>query len=264
MKWCMIPVVFLLFSNIQAVSVENPFRFTNWPNWPEKTWSLDKFHNFVQLPKETNEDPTRFLMGDANGFVHVYEERNQAFQEIWLSEFLEGTISGLFVTDINADNSVEIVVYTLQGRIHIFNVNDYRNVWSNPPNEYNSITAMVLHNVDEDEQLEMIFCGDGMLIIYDGLNFFEQWRSEQSNMAATEIVIGDVDGDRTNEIILNDGFIYDAQFQDLEWQSPESFGDQLGLLDLDDDGIVEVIGQFHGRAIRVYDIDLRRQKSARQ
>ena len=35
----------------------------------------------------------------------------------------------------------------------------------------------------------------------------------------------------------------------------------MGLLDLDDDLIPEVIGEFQGRYLRVFDIDLRREKS---
>ena len=65
----------------------------------------------------------------------------------------------------------------------------------------------------------------------------------------------------SDEILLNDGYVFDARFFDLEWQSPEPFGERMGLLDLDDDLIPEVIGEFQGRYLRVFDIDLRREKS---
>ena len=70
-----------------------------------------------------------------------------------------------------------------------------------------------------------------------------------------EIVVADVDGDDADEIVLNDGFVYDARFRDLEWQSPESFGERLGTLDLDNDGIVELIGEFPGGQLRIFLID---------
>jgi len=35
----------------------------------------------------------------------------------------------------------------------------------------------------------------------------------------------------------------------------------MGLLDIDDDTIPEVIGEFQGRFLRVFDIDLRRMKA---
>jgi hypothetical protein len=73
-----------------------------------------------------------------------------------------------------------------------------------------------------------------------------------------------VDGDGAEEIVLNDGYVFDARFRDLEWQSPESFGERLGLRDVDEDDIPEVIGEFQGRLLRIFDIDLRREKSARR
>ena len=63
---------------------------------------------------------------------------------------------------------------------------------------------------------------------------------------------------------LFDGYVFDARFHDLEWQSPESFGERLGLRDVDEDGIPEVIGEFQGRFLRIFDIDLRREKSSRR
>jgi hypothetical protein len=123
------------------------------------------------------------------------------------------------------------------------------------------MTAMTLHNVDDDEQVELLFVADGRLHIYDGLDQFEEWRSDQDNITATEILVGDVDGDGAEEIVLNDGFVFDARYRDLEWQSPEPFGERMGLLDIDDDTIPEVIGEFQGRFLRVFDIDLRRLKA---
>ena len=39
----------------------------------------------------------------------------------------------------------------------------------------------------------------------------------------------DVDGDGRREIVLSDGYVFDAHFFDLEWQSPEPFGDIIDL-----------------------------------
>ena len=107
-------------------------------------------------------------------------------------------------------------------------------------------------------------CADGRLIIYDGRDQFEEWRSDQDNINATELLIADVDGDEEREIVLNDGFVFDAMFRDLEWQSPVQFGDKMDVFDLDNDGIVELVGEFRGRFIRIFDIDLRREKSLKR
>jgi len=220
---------------------------------------LDGFDNLRKL--EAIDGTQRLVLGDANGRVHIFEGDGETFAETWVSEYMEGAISGVFVIDVNDDELDEIVVFTDQGRFHYIDSKDYRVIWSNPPGEYARITSQTVHNIDDDPQPELLFCADGHLIVYDGRDQYEQWRSDQDNLTAHEILIGDVDGDGEEEIVLNDGYIFDARFFDLEWHSPESFGERLGLLDIDEDGIAELIGEFQGRFLRIFDVDLRREKS---
>jgi len=227
--------------------------------------ALGEFGAAITLP-EVEDQATRLMLGDAHGFLHVYEQRSEAeaFDEIWVSEYFEGPIAGVFIADINLDKLDEIILFTESGRFHFLDVRDYHTIWSNPPTDYKRISAMHLYNVDDDPQEEILFVGDGRLIVYDGRDQFEEWRSDQDNITATEMLVGDVDGDEVEEIILNDGFIFDARYRDLEWQSPESFGERIGLLDIDDDSIPEVIGEFSGRQLRIFAIDLRRMKASRR
>ncbi|MEE2657913.1 MAG: hypothetical protein VX733_05365 [Candidatus Latescibacterota bacterium] len=227
--------------------------------------ALDELDSALQLPPDAD-GSERILLGDIHGFVHVFSRREESagFKEVWISEYFEGAVAGLFIADLNLDSLQEIIVFTDGGRFHFLDLADYHTIWSNPPNEYESTTAMILHNVDDDEQEELLFVADGRLVIYDGRDKFEEWRSDQNNIVATDLIVGDVDGDGAEEIVLNDGFVFDARFRDLEWQSPESFGERIGLLDIDDDDIPEIIGEYGGRYIRIFDIDLRRMKAARQ
>ena len=41
-------------------------------------------------------------------------------------------------------------------------------------------------------------------------------------------------GTTEDEIVLNDGYVFDARFFDLEWKYSEPFGERMGLLDLDE------------------------------
>lgn len=224
--------------------------------------SLDEFDAMSPLPANT--DSARFVLGDAHGFVHVYERRGGAFQEIWLSEFLEGAVGGILVRDVDADDLAEIIVYTEAGRLHILDAADYRTLWSNPPNEYERLSALAISNIDDDDQQELILCADGRLVVYDGRDLFEEWRSDQAELQTTEIIVDDVDGDGADEIVLNDGFVFDARFFDLEWQSPVAFGRRIATLDIDSDAIPEIIGEVTGNILRIFDVDLRLEKSARQ
>ena len=61
------------------------------------------------------------------------------------------------------------------------------------------------------------------------------------------------------EIVLNTGAVIDSQSFDLEWEGP-NYGDHIKLVDLDGDGVLEVLGQSGDRILRVYDIDLRQIK----
>ena len=226
---------------------------------PTDASDLNEFDNLRRL--ETIDDIQRIVYGDANGRVHVLEGDGTRFAEVWVSEYLEGAVAGLFVTDVNDDELEEVVVFTDRGRIYYIDSRDYRTIWSNPPGEYERITCQGVYDTDDDPQPELLFCADGYLIVYDGRDQYEQWRSDQSNLTSRQLLIGDVDGDGEKEIVLNDGYVFDARFFDLEWQSPEPFGERLGLLDMDEDGILELIGEFQGRYLRVFDVDLRREKS---
>ncbi len=227
--------------------------------WPAYSGDLDEFDNIQHLP--AGEGPARLVLGDNDGRIHVYEARDRTYTEVWDSDYLEGAVAGVFVLDINDDQLDEIVAYTNHGRVYYFDSQDYALLWSNSPNEYTRITSLTICDIDNDPQPELVFCADGRLIVYDGRDQYEQWRSDQTDLTAHQILIGDVDGDDEDEIVLNDGYVFDARFFDLEWQSPEPFGERMGLLDLDEDLIPEVIGEFQGRYLRIFDIDLRREKS---
>ena len=245
----------LLLALVTATGAENL------ADYMTNTAALDELDNVRLLPGG-DEDLLRFILGDDHGFLRVFEERDTGFEEIWVSAYLEGGISGIHIADPNADGLNEIVVYTINGRLHYLDIADYSTIWSNPANQYEQITCLIIAQIDDDPQLELIFSADDRLIIYDGRDQFEEWRSEQTGIAPSDILVADVDGDETEEIVLNDGWVFDSRHHDLEWQAPEPFGDRMALLDVDGDGIPEIIGEFRKRFLRIYDIDLRREKSS--
>ena len=96
--------------------------------------ALGEFGAAITLP-EVEDQATRLMLGDAHGFLHVYEQRSEAeaFDEIWVSEYFEGPIAGVFIADINLDKLDEIILFTESGRFHFLDVRDYHTIWSNPP-----------------------------------------------------------------------------------------------------------------------------------
>jgi hypothetical protein len=207
--------------------------------------------------------PHRLVLGDNSGFVHVYEAHDGRCTEVWVSRYLEGSIGAVVVADVTGDSLDEIVVCTDRGRIHYLDPRTYNTMWSNSPGEYQQITAVLAANVDDDPQQELLLGADGRLVVFDGRDQFEEWRSEQTGLTTSAILVADVDNDGVDEIVLNDGYVFDASGRTLEWQYAEGFGERMGALDVDADGTLELIGEYRGRLLRVFDIDLRREKSLR-
>ena len=199
------------------------------------------------------------VYGDRRGLLHVLKRRESGYSEVWESRTLGGSIGGVFVEDVNLDGTDEIVAYTVRGDIYYFDSGTYDMIRRNMETEFRSMVCMEIENVDGDPQKELIFCADEHLYIYDAESLFEEWRSDQE-LTAQDLVAADVDGDGAMEIVLNTGFVLDARFRDVEWQAPEPFGDRLRLLDVDDDGIPEVIGESSDNTLKVFDIDLKREK----
>lgn len=204
-------------------------------------------------------DSSGIVYGDNQGFLRVLERKEGGYEEVWKSEPLGSAIGGVFVLDVNIDGREEIVTYTSGGKILYYDARSRRILWEIQRERFEAINAMTLADVDRDVQIELIFCADGRLYIYDGKTQFEEWASEQ-RLPADQIVVGDVDGDGDDEIVLNTGVVLDARFFDIEWQSPERFGDRIALSDIDEDGIPELIAESGGRFLKIWDLDLRRVK----
>jgi len=205
------------------------------------------------------EGEEKIAYGDNQGYLHILKKKGRGYVEQWRSRDLGGSIAEVFIRDIDADSLLELVTYTSRGRIFIFDLRSYAVMWQSSESFFTNISSMSIEDVDEDPYLEIIFCADSHLYVYDGKSLFEQWRSEEE-FQAQDILIADVDGDGQKEIVLNTGWVLDAKFHDIEWQSPEPFGERLGLLDVDDDGIPELLGEFSGGFLKIWDIDLKREK----
>ena len=213
------------------------------------------------------------VYGEELGYIHVLRADNSGnYREVWKSPPLNAAVRGVFVEDLDGDGEAEIVAYTSNGDFFIYGYEQHDLKYRTPDGTYVNINCMVIANVDNDPELELLFIGvkpggeqsngsvpAGNLIQFDPTSQFEEWIS-QEKYTATDMIIGNVDNDTEYEIILNTGEILDSRFKDLEWKSTIVFGSRLYLIDIDDDGILELVTEYDQSYIRIIDVDQRRER----
>ena len=99
---------------------------------------------------------------------------------------------------------------------------------------------------------------DGRVVYVDGANWTRQFTSI-NEYQATQVRCGDVDGDNRPEVVLNSGQVLDAGTGDVEWED-EPFFARIELLDIDGDGIPEVLTENPGNGpLKVFNVGYRRE-----
>ncbi len=214
-----------------------------------------RYDTFAKVP---NDSRGRVVYGTSRGRLHVLELQGDQYREIWVSPSLVTRIREVCVADLRGDGRYAIIAYNTRGCMYVFSLDDFTMIWQTLETQFQSIEAITIAQVDRDPQKEILFLSSGVLYIYDGQDFFEEWRSVDI-YEASDVVAGDVDGDGDIEIVLSTGHVLDAWSHALEWEAPDPFGDHMELADIDGDGKLELIASSGETAI-IYDIDERREK----
>ena len=224
--------------------------------------SIDELPQIRILPSGDKANP-RVVYGDAQGNLYVVRYVDGRGYEEWKSEPLGSAVLGVFVEDVDADGEFEIVAYTFT-RIVLYSAEDYSFIWQ----IQEDITHMEIANVDDDPQLELVYLVKSLghsemhIHVYDCLEMFEQGISDvipKESIHARSMVIADFDDDYGLEAVLNTGVVVDMDTLILEWYFADGFGDRLGYLDIDGDGVLELIGEVgglrHSRYLRIFNVD---------
>jgi len=239
-----------------ASAVQEELGFLEFQQLVRAANRLDKL---AMLEPVTEDVGMYLVMGDRFGVVHVYHLTGGASDEVWKSKQLNGVVDEVEVADLDGDAYEDaIVARSSSGVIYVWSAEDFNLIYESLTTDFEKINAMTFGDVDDDDAIEIILNADMHIHYLDGLSFNREWTS-MHEYEATRMLCGDVDGDNRNEIILNNGQVLDARSGDVEWED-EVFGSRIELLDMDGDGVLEIITESDGTVVKIYDVDHRKEK----
>jgi len=199
------------------------------------------------------------VVGDRFGKLNVFRMLPGDQRElVWTSRQLVGAVMEVLVADLDVDSLDDHLVCRTQRHVYVFKLGDFFQAYETESGRYNDIRAFTVANVDNDPAAEIIINADNKLYYLDGANFSDEYTS-LNDFQATRIRCGDVTGDGRNEIVLDTGQVVNASTGEVIW-GDETFGPRLELLDVDGDGILEVLTEGDGTPLKVWDIDFRQEK----
>jgi hypothetical protein len=218
---------------------------------------VSKFYLMSVLPSN-GEEPEQLVIADSYGYVNLLKTGEKGFKRVWKSFHLGGKAKGLHIHDLGQDGNLQLVVHTLD-RLYVFDARTHELLWESVESDFTDIRSIALGQFDgSDKQHEFLILAGDVLVIYDGVGYTREWEGVQQ-FSAFEMVVGNVDGDDEDEVVLNSGYVFGALSHTVKWQT-EDFGSPLGLIDIDGDGILEVIGEAADGQLNVFDVDKRQEK----
>ncbi|MCA9751338.1 MAG: hypothetical protein KC591_04045 [Gemmatimonadetes bacterium] len=211
---------------------------------------------FAPFPWTEKPDQASFVYADSKNTIRQYLYDGGRLRETWKSFPLEGAAQAVFAEDLNGDGRPEIITFTTGARIYVWETIKYTLLWESVEENFETISAMAIANVDRDAALELVVCADNLIHYYDGVEFFRD-KVGRDFVDPRVILVADVDGDLTDEIITDDGYVLDTNTLSIEY-AVEGFGYPMSLFDIDNDGILEVMGE-KGGVIQFWDVKDRRE-----
>lgn len=218
---------------------------------------FEPFPNVQVVPLD-NGSSWGLMYADVYGKIYLKRATENGWKREWELASLGAKIRRFFVLDLDGNGVIEIVVATSGGKILIYEMQNYSNVWENVDMTFKEIAAIEIANVDDDRQYEIIVLAENKITIIDGLNKNQQWTSSRE-FKADEMLVDNVDEDEQKEIVLNTGIVIDSKFYNVELEWQKAFGERIIAYDINNDGNKDIIGEFSDYSIRVFDVKARRE-----
>ena len=231
--------------------------------WRVLTWGSGIGSTGIWPVDVDNNGDTEFVLGGGAGFsanlfwsIAHYDSKHQRYDLLWQSTIDPATtITALRV--VETAGAKRVWVGRSNGTIDVVNVLTRETVTTLSPTT-TPITDFAIADADNDGAVDMVALSGSALFIYDpaGLTLRRTVAHGGARMA-----VGDVDGDGTNEIVLNIGEVLEVTpaATTVKW-STSPFGFFVALTDLDGDGKAELVAAESWYYIRAWDLDLHSPK----
>ncbi len=244
----------LILLNTGTVQAQDELTYVQYRNL---SWAADRINHMAQFEPIHGEAGMLFALGERFGTVQVVKTDARGAQRVWKSNQLAGVPEEVITADMDGDQLEDtILCRTNLGKVYAWSMDGYNLVWESLTGEYEVITAFTTANMDEDQANEIVMVADNKIVYIDGANYSKQFTS-LNEYQATQVRCGDVDGDSRVEVVLNTGQVLDSVSGDVEWEDEPFFG-KIELLDIDGDGIPEVLTENPGGGpLKVFDVDYR-------
>ena len=257
-----IPKILLVGSVLGGLLAGGPVRGQDelsYQQYRELSWAADRLAHVAQFEPIHGETGMYFALGERFGTVIVVKLDARGRERVWKSNQLSGVPDEVLTADMDGNGLEDtILCRTSTGKIYAWSMDGYDQVWESLSSEYQQVACFTVFNMDDDEATELVMVADGRVVYVDGANWTRQFTSI-NEYQATQVRCGDVDGDNRPEVVLNSGQVLDAGTGDVEGED-EPFFARIELLDIDGDGIPEVLTENPGNGpLKVFNVGYRRE-----
>jgi hypothetical protein len=230
----------------------------NYDEYQAVTQAAARFDHLAVIEPPAGTVGLYLVLGDRYGLVHIYHLTHGDSREIWKSKQLGGAVDEVRVADLDGDGRDEIIARSGGPQLYVWGGDKLDLRYESLVTDFQKFTSLTIGNVDDDPQLEIILNADRHLYYLDGKTFNREWTSLRE-YEATRMACGDVTGDGRSDLVLNTGQVVDSRSGDVIW-ADEVFGARIDLVDFDGDGVLEVLTESDGAPLRIFDVDLRKEK----